>query len=205
MGGAWLTRVAAAMLCVAGMHVRAASPADCLPATATIIAGYTDVDSIEARIGASAIHPIEGIWRMTADGALIAIERSDSYGADRMMASGYRIVVIQSPCRRIRPGTLMGYALPSAKPGRYDASIFTDIDNRGLLHRHRRFSLDLRDNESRLAFIHHRTGLRVSLWRLIPYLFRVSVRTSNDRPNDMDGAIRIYPAPDSSPVTPRYL
>lgn len=99
----------------------------------------------------------------------------------------------------------MGYATQSAKAGSYDAAIYTSVDDNGLLSRTKRFTLELHDGESRLAFIRHRNGLRVDLRRLIPYLFRVSISTGNDRPRDMDGAIRLYPLSDAAPANPRYL
>lgn len=195
----------APMLCLAWAAAPAAKPSAYLPDAAIVEVGYTDTDSIITRMAASPLHPVEGLWQMADDGAVIAIEQSEPYTADQTMARGYRIVIVQSPCRRVRPGTLMGYALPSAKAGRYDAAIYTGMDDHGLLHRSHRFTLELHDAESRLAFIRHRADLRVNLWRLIPYLFRVSVTTGNDRPRDMDGAIRIFPESDAAPANPRYL
>jgi hypothetical protein len=142
---------------------------------------------------------------MADDGAVIAIEQSEPYIAGKTLTSGYRIVIIQSPNRRVRPGTIIGYALQSAKSGKYDAAIYSTIDDDGTLYRPKRFTLELHDSESRLAFIRHRADIRVNLWRLIPYLFRVSISTGNDRPHDMDGAIRLYPTSDATPINPRYL
>lgn len=185
--------------------IMAVTPCDLLPSRAIVADGYTDRDSIAARLDTSPLHPIEGIWQMAADGAVMAIEQSAPYISGITSMLGYRIVLVQSPYRRIRPGTLMGYAMPSAKAGRYDAAIYTSIDDSGILQRCRRFTLELHDEESRLAFIRHRADLRIDLRRLIPYLFRVSIVTGNDRPRDMDGAIRLHPASDAAPANPRYL
>jgi hypothetical protein len=142
---------------------------------------------------------------MTDDGAVIAIEQSAPLNHTQSFAHGYRLVLIESPCRRIRPGTVMGYAVPTAKAGSYDASIYTTVDDSGLLRRARRFTLTLNDREQRLSFIKHKSDLRIDLWRLIPYLFRVSIHTGSDRPHDLDGALRLFPESEATPINPRYL
>lgn len=207
MGGYCVRTCLAAMLwpLLSAGIMSATTPRDMLPDQASIIADCTCRDSVERRLDASALHPVEGIWQMTADGAVIAIEQAEPFTTGQTLTSGYRIVILQSPCRRVRPGTLMGYATPSAKAGHYDAAIYTSIDDNGWLNLTKRFTLELHDSESRLAFIPHRTGMRIDLRRLIPYLFRVSISTANDRPRDMDGAIRLYPISDAAPVNPRYL
>ncbi|MDE6305911.1 MAG: hypothetical protein K2L90_04900 [Muribaculaceae bacterium] len=205
MGGYRVRAYLAVLAWLPAIPAPATTPRDMLPDHATIELGYTNRDSVETRLSGSALHPIEGIWQMTGDGAVIAIEQSQPYTAGQTLASGYRIVLIQSPCRRIRPGTIMGYATQSAKSGRYDAAIYASVDDNGILHRKRRFTLELHDTESRLAFIRHRADLRIDLRRLIPYLFRVSIATGSDRPRDMDGAIRLFPVSDAVTVNPRYL
>ena len=124
MGGYRVRVYLAVLAWLPAIPVPATTPRDMLPDRATIETGYTNRDSVEIRLSGSALHPIEGIWQMTGDGAVIAIEQSQPYTSGQTLVSGYRIVLIQSPCRRIRPGTIMGYATQSAKSGRYDAAIY---------------------------------------------------------------------------------
>ena len=47
--------------------------------------------------------------------------------------------------------------------------------------------------DGRLSFEYYKQGYDVKLWRLPPYLFRVSVNRHDTRPSSVDGAVRLYP------------
>ncbi|WP_295731694.1 hypothetical protein [uncultured Muribaculum sp.] len=179
---------------------------DKLPARSYVIAGYDNPDSVRAEMRRRALHRIEGIWSFPSDGASIAIERhrdmSKPGGSDGVH---YRMVVLRSPCRSLRPGTVMGYLSATAKPGIYAAEIYTAGDGGPVLRRPKRFTLTLVD-DAHLTFRQHSRKLKVNLWRLIPYMSRISMRLSDsDAPTDLDGCTRVFPRPLSGPVEPRYL
>ncbi len=185
------------------LSVGAAKIVDMLPDDSRVIGGYS-MKEVRQRFSEGDIHDIEGIWRFVDDGSVMAIER---FVPDEIPDNGntcYRIVVVKSPVRALAPGTLMGYISPTAKKGVYDAAVFSAFDGLRGLHKKKRFYLNLSE-EGLLSFTSYRQGIRLNLWRLIPYMFRYSVRYSSERPKGLDGCVRIWPASVSVPFEPRYL
>lgn len=174
-----------------------------LTASAEVLPGYAEQDSIEARMSQWPLSPIEGIWEMAADGARFAIERvrhDDSEPLPRQL----RLIIISSPLRRVRPGSVMGTAHPTVKPGVYEAEINTKISDLGALTLPRKFTLTLNSEQNALTIQPFKSPVKVNLFRLIPYLYR-AVRLQDSRPDGLDGAIKIYPPQPVNPLTPVYL
>lgn len=179
-------------------------PAPDVPATSLTLSGYEDTDSVRARMAASPLHIVEGLWRFPADGGLMAVERCD-LGGERERASQYRLVVVDAANRILSPGTVMGYLWATAKRGVYEARLYTSVNREGTqLCNPKYFTLTLDDQESRLSFRKHKTGVRLNLWRLLPFMFRFSVVRQDNRPDDLDGCVREYPMP-ALPAEPIYL
>lgn len=174
-------------------------------ATPLSICDY-DRDAVKARLDATPLHSIEGIWQFTTDGATVVIERDTDSGerptSDTPMR--YRMVIMRSPVRSVLPGTVMGYLSPTAKRGSYSATIFTDSDGGSRLLKPKKFTLTLTD-DSHLGFHKHGLKIKVRFWRLLPYISRLGISTRDDSPRDLDGCIRIYPMPVTGPVDPIYL
>lgn len=162
--------------------------------------GYDDADSVAARIIASGAHPIEGIWQFPADGSLMAVERRP----DPSGATVYRLVVVRSADRTVRPGTLIGLATPAGNGSTFDARISTGSDReQGRLSRGR-FTIRLDDEASRLAFSKARSEYYLDLTRLLPYMFRRTIRHRQPTVTPAQICVKISPAP-PIPATPRYL
>lgn len=172
-------------------------------ASAEIRTGYSTVDSVAVRLDQWPLCPAEGVWQMAADGAVFAIER-ETPSATETMPRQLRLTIIRSPHRRVRPGSVMGTARPTVKPGVYEATLNTRIAELGGLELPRRFLLTLNADGTALTIEPYRSPVKVNLLRLIPYLYRV-VRVQDSRPRGLDGAVRIYPAPAVNPLTPVYL
>lgn len=136
--------------------------------------------------GKYALAPIEGVWLTTA-GAYIAIHATG--------VNDYEMTVIHSPDLGILPGTCMGSARTSGKLGMYDATIFRKFtaDGKGVSPQRLAVTIDIENGMMR--FDPYKQGWSINLRRLIPYLFRVSVHHEDTRPDGIDGATRIYPAP----------
>ena len=103
------------------------------------------------------------------------------------------------------PGTVIGYAAPSAKRGEYDSRIFTarSDDFVSLTHPKRNL-LRLDDTGTRISFSPVGLRLRFNWWRLLlPYLYR-SVISPLEGAKVSDGCVRLYPEP-LPPLEPRYL
>jgi len=149
------------------------------------------------------LHHIEGVWQFPSDGVTVAIRR---YSPENVPAGtaveGYRMILVTSPNRALRPGTVIGYLTPTARTGSYEARIYT-VQTGLTLTNPRKFTLTLDGNESQLEFQRHKSAYSFNLWRALPYMFRHVVR-KNETTKVPDGCRRLYPAP-SLPHEPIYL
>lgn len=141
---------------------------------------------------------IDGLWQMTDGGgefAILPLEESDP-------SKGYMMVAIDCADRTVLPGTVMGILFNSAKQGIYDASIYSD-SNDGRLISPKRFTLTLNGDNS-LSFVPVKNRLKVNIRNLLPYMFRITVTRQSNRPENLDGAVRIG-ASAGKPLNPRIL
>ncbi len=170
---------------------------------AEVLTGYSTVDSVVARLEQLPLCPVEGVWQMAGDGATFVVER-ETPSATETMPRQLRLTIIRSPHRRVRPGSVMGTARPTVKPGVYEASLNTRIAELGGLELPRRFLLTLNADGTAMTMEPYKSPVKVNLFRLIPYLYRV-VRMQESRPRGLDGAVRVYPPAAVNPLTPVYL
>lgn len=153
------------------------------------------------RLSARPLGRIEGIWRFPAGGAVVAIER---YG-DGDTATQFIMTIVSAPDRSLLPGTVIGTITPTSKPDTFKAQLLTSADApAGAPSSPRSFTLTLTDGDSRLELRHHRKGVKLNWWRLLPYMFRGVATPIDETPRDLDGCIRIFPSP-SIGEDPRYL
>ncbi|MCM1309781.1 MAG: hypothetical protein NC301_01995 [Bacteroides sp.] len=175
-----------------------------MPTVSTVLPGYNDRDSVEQRIAASPAAPIEGVWQMTAaDGATFAIEREES--STDVAPSRLRIIMVKSPWRSIRPGTLLGHLEPTAKAGVYEARIYSGFAQRTGLNLPRPFTLKLNDDATVVTFEPFKSPLKFNLFKLLPYMYRRVVQLQRSRPEGLNGAVKIAPRGDGHPLSPVYL
>lgn len=190
----------ASLLLLAAAGCAASEPELSLPDSAAVVAGCETVDAVVARLSGRPLAPLEGVWELTADGAVVAIERvADPH---RSATATYRLVAVAMPDRSVPPGSLMGVAVETADRKRFDAKIYTKSAS-GRLTAPADFLLTV-DDGGRLSMSHYRRGVRLNLWRVVPYMFRYSVALRDERPRGTDGMVRVYP-PSQKPSTPRYL
>lgn len=169
----------------------------------TCLPGYESAERVTARMSQAPLHDIEGLWEMAGEGTLMAIERDPATdGASAL----YRMIVVRSAAIGVREGTVMGYLTPTSQRGSYDARIYT-----GLSDDHRRLTAPSRnvvtlvDDGARISFKPYGRTLRFNWWRLLlPYMYRSLVTPLERSRGDLDGCVRVYPAP-STPLNPRYL
>ncbi len=175
-----------------------------LPPQSTVLPGYESVDSIERRLSELPLCPIEGIWQMTDnDGATFAVERSESSTA--LAPTRLQMVMIRSPWRSIRPGTVIGHLVPTPKRGVYEARLYSDVARRSGLNLPRGFTLKLSDESDLMTIQPFRSPIKFNLLRLLPYMYRRIVTIQDSRPENLDGAVKIFPRQDSHPLTQIYL
>lgn len=143
-------------------------------------------------LAAAATDPIEGRWTVNGGGAVIEIARAP--GADER----FSVTMVDSPDLKVAPGTVLGYACPAPATGRYDCHLSADPSPR-----HRRaggrkvdFSIEFADGTSdAIIFSYYQKGRRISLWRWLPYLFRVTVSDPHRDSSGLDGARRLGAPP----------
>lgn len=175
-----------------------------LPAVSTVLPGYADADSVGERIARLPACPAEGVWQMTAaDGATFAIERAEP--STDLAPARLRMVMIRSPWRSIRPGTLLGHLEPTARPGTYEARIYSGPAQRTGLNLPRSFTIRLNADATLLTFEPFKSPLKFNLFRLLPYMYRRVVEPQKSRPDGLDGAVKIAPRYDAHPLSPVYL
>lgn len=195
-------------LSVSALTAAAGNFLDMLPPQSAVAPGYTTADSVRTRMAAMPLCPLEGLWRMAGDGALVAVE---SYCVPELprsrQPSTFRMVMVKSPQRHIRPGTVIGHLVSTVRPGVYEARIYTAVAERTGLDIPGEFLLTLDDNGVRLTFSRRKVRVRLNLNVMLPYMFRSMVRVRRDpRPEGLDGAIKVFPASvGQSPQKPCYL
>lgn len=131
--------------------------------------------------------PISGIWLTQPGSALISIEPTSPQGV-------YNLYVLDSPDYTIVPGTLVAHLSATADSQKYDAEfILPSTGLTGDTGGNRTMSAVITlTEEGRFTITHYRRENRLSLRRLLPFLFRSILRDS-DRPGALDGAVRINP------------
>lgn len=168
-------------------HIVAAILAAVCAVAAT--AGRSTLACVCAMVDDGGGDPLEGVWRIAGDGAVFAVLPGE--GGDT-----FRLVIVDSPDMSVLPMTEFGTARRTAVAGRYDACMSASLTSGAAVRRDRNLIISLSD-DGRLIFEPYKKGLKLNLWRVLPYMFRFSVAAQDTRPSDIDGAVRLYPAGDA--------
>lgn len=193
------TAIIMTALCTA-FAASAQSAASMLASAPAILPGYENADSVERRIAAGTPAPVEGLWRLTESGALIAIERSPANLLPASAPDAWFMVVVRAPDRSVRPGTVMGALSKAALPGAYDAELLTKTTPSGVLASPRSVHLTVDSSGENVRFSRDTSGKSVNPWSLLPYMFRRLVRHKPDNRPQIHGLVRA-----SAATLPRYF
>lgn len=176
---------------VAGLIVAAVSALACTAATDPEAAVRERLDSLR-------VDPVEGIWSMNPNGGgatFAVLARPGEPGA-------FEMILLESPDWRIAPGTPCGSVDATSKSGVYECRLLASpgsTKGSGLAKYTATLRLD--DQGRRLVVRPFTKRTYINLRRWVPYLFRVSIDKENTRPDDIEGAVRVYPpAPGIYPV-----
>ncbi len=127
---------------------------------------------------------IEGIWQFPSNGATIAITATSS--------TTYDITLIDSPKLNAAPGTVIGSAVATAKKDTYDGTLRSrEFGKKGLIGTET-VIFTIAPN-GRMLIKPYSTKHSVSLRRWFNRIFGLSIVSTDTRPKDIDGALRIYP------------
>lgn len=133
------------------------------------------------------VTPVEGVWAWT-NGALVVIT-ADSSGR-------LTLVLAESPDPLIDTPMEIGTGHITGTPGTYELSLKTFESGRkrfpGTSRERFKATVTTGDSGTRLELSPLKTGLKVRLGRLLPYLLPVSVSVQS-APDAIEGAIRVYP------------
>lgn len=163
------------------MSLRPLAAALLLALTALTVNAYCPGDSLKALFGSPDADPVEGIWQLAPEGAVIAIE-ADGRGT-------YSIFLVDAPAPALLPGTLIGGLARTAAANTYDGRISLPEGP------DTRLTAELDPRCGTLQFYKYRQRAALNLWKLVPRLFRYSVAWEDTRPEGIDGALRLYPRP----------
>lgn len=141
-----------------------------------------DADSLASIFAGRQLAPIEGVWQIHDDGAMLLIARETS--------STFTIVLLDSPLLDAPTGVPIGKAVASATADKYDAILERGTISDNKLQNTRLVLTVTADGMLRLD--PYTTGKKINLKRWIPYLFRI-VEDNNTRPHGLMGASRIFP------------
>lgn len=145
-------------------------------------AGAYDMgDSLKKAYASPDGDPVEGVWQLAPEGAVIGIRAT--------APNQYEMVLVDSPAPSLMPGTVVGTFARSSAPSTYDGRLMV---KKGRFHN---FTIVLDDEAGVIRFYEYRKQYALNLWRLVPRLFRYSVRKEDSRPGGTDGALRLYPRP----------
>lgn len=191
----------AAVIVMAAFAASGTDYLNTLPSVSSVMPGYSVADSVMERMERMPLCPVEGLWQMVDDGALFAIERVE--GTSDVAPERMRIVMVSSPMRRVRPGTVVGLVRPTAKSGTYQARMYTRFAEKTGLKLSRPFTMRLSDDM--LVIEPFKYPVKINLFRLLPYMYRRVVTPQASKPEGLKGAFRVYPASAGHPLSPIYL
>ena len=184
-------------LLIAHIGIMAGTPDKVSLANAVAPAGSYDLYNVVNTISSRPLKAIEGVWHLTDDDEGVITILADQ------RTNAYLLIVTNSPNRLIAPGTIMGIATQSAQKDVFDALIYTSTDKSSLT-KPKPFTLRLSD-KGYLRIEDASTRILINYWRMLPYMFRFSAKRENRRPDNLDGAYRLYPAPDTPLFGPIIL
>lgn len=147
---------------------------------------------IRERIDSNGTDPICGIWQLgeaseLTDGAVtFAVVRA--HGS----ASGFDIILVDSPDMSALPGTNLGSARSTGRPGIYDADL-SGTNTIGGKKSVKRCIMNI-DAEGKMSIRPYKQGHKFRFWRWLPYMLRMTMTKEDTRPREVDGASRIYPS-----------
>lgn len=131
------------------------------------------------------------VWQMTAGGAIVRLQNAPD-------ASGNMdVIILDSPDFALAPGTCVGKLKRTVQPNVYDLALADRVHKgkKGAAGTMRSTFTAEFTPEGRMLLKPYKKSWSVNVFRLLPYLFRVSVHRTDTRPDNLDGAVRLSPSP----------
>ncbi|MDE7387208.1 MAG: hypothetical protein K2N28_08750 [Muribaculaceae bacterium] len=180
-----------------------------IPSEPPVHRGYNDIDSVKAALASRQLSPVEGLWTIGGNQAVIVIEPATS-PADLSQPgiTAYRVVLVSSVRKALRPGTVLGYLAPDGHADTFDALIYTSGIG-SLLSGTEHYTATLTADGAHLNLSSDKPRLRLTLRHTFKLLLRATV-SGSVRPSDGDrqsteAFTKLYPPPPGRPSRPVYL
>ncbi|MBD5171446.1 MAG: hypothetical protein HDT07_05485 [Bacteroidales bacterium] len=157
---------------------------------------FNVADSLKTRFENRPLLPVEGIWQWN-DRAVIMIEGDETGRLD--------ITLLHSPDPSVETPLAIGNGYPGGKARQFIIEMDKDFKPKRLPTKKRARFIATIDSDRRLILTPYSTGINIklSLWRALPYLGRISA-SREKQPDGLIGAWRLYPrTPD--PINPIVL
>lgn len=182
-----------------------------IPSAPRVHRGYNDIDSVKAVLASRQLSPVEGLWMIGGNQAVIAIEPADTPAEISQPGfTAYRIVLVSSVRKALRPGTVLGYLASDGHTGTFDTCIYTSGIS-SLLSGTEHYTATLTADGAHLNLSADKPRrLRLTLRHTFKLLLRATV-SGSVRPSDggdgqsTEAFTKLYPAPAGRPLKPVYL
>ena len=131
------------------------------------------------------------VWQMTAGGAIVRLQNSPDASGD------LDVIILDSPDFALAPGTCVGKLKRTVRHNVYDLALADRVHKgkKGAAGTLRSTFTAEFTPEGRMLLKPYKKSWSVNVFRLLPYLFRVSVHRTDTRPDNLDGAVRLSPSP----------
>lgn len=198
-----MRRLLCILLALISMIMGAETLDKLIPSHSPILSGYNDIDSVKLGIDQRGVAGIEGIWELAGTQSIVVIEPCTMPSINATGIHCLQIVVVSSPRRSTRPGTVLGYMIPTARAGYYDARLYT-TSLRSVLQNHRRYTMRLTD-DAHLSMTPVKSRWRVTLRHSFNFLVRAGITQQPSEDNQTEGFVKLYPLNGLTPLKPVYL
>lgn len=178
---------------------------DLMPSHSPVLQGYHDIDSVKNCISQRPLNSIEGLWQLSGSQAIVVIEPTTS---PQLSIPGsnitiYQIVIVTSPRKSVRPGTVLGYFTQSGRDHVYDSYLYTSRI-RSALKNYKRYTLSLSSDDHFIAMTPIKSRWHLSLRHSFNFLMRAYVSNNDVESPAPEGLIKLFPV-NGKPLTPIYL
>ena len=143
--------------------------------------------------GAGTPDGVCGVWQMGGDGAVFAV-------AEDSRSDCYTLTIVDSPDYSVLPGTPFGTMRHTGTTHRFDAQLLTTPAGSPRKSSRLDYIIEFSPADGTLTFRHYSRGWAVNMLRALPYLFRISVRRNDSRPEGIDAAHRL-----GADTTPNHI
>lgn len=186
-----------ATLALALLTRAAAAP----PPSQSVVLPGIDEAAMRARLLATDMQPLEGIYSYPTEQMTIGIERW--HGDDGIT---HRLVLLASDDLDLLPGTVMGFMAPSAKDNKYRLWLYSERDRVTLFKPMECVATVDADGSITFDPPHWRVKVRVNFARFLPSIFRgVSIIPEIEKEKLPVGFKKIFPENERKPNRVRYL